>query len=224
MDLSKERQPSDIIAVFDFCETIVNFQTADSFVIFTANKYGITRCFLQKSLQKFLYKTKMVSSLKNKQWILRTIQGLTVDELDKAAEEFLETMIFPNLNLALIEKLAWHKRMGHTLVLASGGYAPYLRKFAEKFGINHVVGVELEIHNQRLTGRISGLNCMGTNKVKKLSSSLDLGIFNLRESFCYTDHPSDMPLIQLMGHSTIVVSSKTKHRWDPHPGMRFLEL
>lgn len=128
--------------------------------------------------------------------------------MDKLAREYVETVLLSNEIPAVKERLLKHRAEGHTVVIASGGYMEYLKHYAARYGVDNVVATELEVIDGRFTGRIKGADCMGVNKLLKLKQTISVDNFNLNASFAYSDDYSDLPLLSLVGHPTVVVNGQ----------------
>lgn len=84
------------IALFDFCETIVSFQSADRYVKFVVENYATPIVRLRHSLYVLQDKLHFVRRL-NKYWhthfvtkelLLKLLRGVRYEVLDLAAQEY----------------------------------------------------------------------------------------------------------------------------------------
>jgi HAD superfamily hydrolase (TIGR01490 family) len=194
----------EIIVIFDFCETLVSFQTADSFTrqIFkrNLNLFGICVEFIRLVLEKARLNTGEV----NKKLHLLKIRGFKVKFLHNQILNFYSSKLASSGLEDSLKRLEWHKSEGHFVVIVSGGYTPYLEYYAKKHGIHLAIGTDLQKKNDRLTGFYDGVDCLGVNKVVKLNEKINLSKFDLRNSFCYTDSISDLPILLLVGNRYLI--------------------
>jgi phosphoserine phosphatase len=72
------------------------------------------------------------------------------------------------------------------------------------------VCTELEVEQDRLTGRISPPICFGHGKVQRVRGLIESQKIDLVRSWCYTDSLSDLPLLELVGYPVAV---------NPDPGL-----
>lgn len=78
------------------------------------------------------------------------------------------------LRTDMAERLAWHQREGHEVVIVSASLCVYLEPFATDHRVNHVLAVSLEADDEgRLTGRLVGPNVRGAEKAVRLRAWLD---------------------------------------------------
>jgi phosphatidylglycerophosphatase C len=69
-------------------------------------------------------------------------------------------------------RLRWHQKQGHTVALVSASFGEYLRPLGESLGVEHVLCTELARDGDaRLTGELSGANCRGPEKVRRLAAA-----------------------------------------------------
>ena len=161
-------QNKQILAIFDFCDTLIGMQTANKFVSLgykhnqrldtIANEFG--RVIFRKS--------RLLFGRRHKKWQLKQLNGLSVETMQNIVKEYVEKELIPKENKAVIDKLKWHKEQGHTIVIISGGFSEYIKYYAKTYDIKYVIATDLEVVNNKFTGKIDGVDCMGVNKIKKL--------------------------------------------------------
>ena len=122
-----------------------------------------------------------------------------------------------HINQKVLDRLLWHKAQGHTIVVVSGGLGIYIRPFMQQFGIDTILAVELESTFDKqgqeiLSGNRSGLHTMQERKLYALDDHLDLAQYDLPNSYAYSDCPSDVPLLSLVGKPCVVQGSQ-ETRW-----------
>ena len=102
------------VALFDFCETLVNFQTADAFVEYVrANCKDNKHMHKWNNIRLFLIKTRIIPILSrllpkisiHKRIVLYQLKGKTKIELSEYAQCFYKNMILPNLIHEVIDEL-----------------------------------------------------------------------------------------------------------------------
>ena len=207
------------IAFFDFCETLVQFQTADNFVDFVRrsvkspfmNALEFFRVCLVK-VRFFALANRLHQNNLHKKLKLLQMKNLPDDKVCFLAKQYYENEIKPCLINEMIIELKKKKRQGYFTVIISGGYEHYIRHFAEDFEVDLVVATDI------LSGRIDGLDCMGSNKIKKLKEYLSLDLYDLENSVAYSDSLSDLPLFELVGNPVAVV--KESQKWANKYGYR----
>lgn len=193
-------QDKEKVAFFDFCGTLIPFQSANAYVRFVVRNYAsplrraalaiieaarryhllglLLRIFNAKGNDKFLY--------------LKLIKGLSFDTLNSAARDFYQNEIKPSIIPEVIGELKRLQDDGYRIVIVSGAFDVYLHYFAADYKIADIVSSKLEFADGYFTGRLSGPDCMGEAKVKELDR-----LFPRQDIYCvaYSDGASDAPLL-----------------------------
>lgn len=193
-------QDKENVAFFDFCGTLVPFQSANAYVRFVVGNYArplkrlalaiieaarryhllglFLRIFYGGNNDKFLY--------------LKLIKGFDYETLDVAARRFYHEKIKPNIIPEVIRELKRLQDAAYRIVIVSGAYDIYLHYFAADYNIRDIVSSTLEYSGGRFTGKLCGPDCMGEAKVRVLERR-----FSRQEIYCvaYSDGASDVPLL-----------------------------
>ncbi len=109
-------------------------------------------------------------------------------------------------------RIRWHQTRGHEVVLVSASLTAYLAPLARRLGIDAVLATRLEVDTTsgRLTGRLSGPNVRGPEKVVRLQQWLDGADTEL---WAYGDSSGDNELLARADHGTRIRSG----RWPDLP-------
>lgn len=204
------------IAIFDFCETLVNFQTADRFCRFVLEKKSKKRIIL---FDQFLNRFKIYAlftrlGVKNfqKRFLLFGLKSLKVSEIETIAKEFLKVEIEPRLNLEVYTLFKKHLKYGDFVIINSGGYEPYIKAFSEKYQVNKFYATQLGFKGNYLTGMIHGVDCLGTEKVRRMTNDGFSKQAN-DEVYVYSDSATDMPIFNLATKKYAVISRAQIPQW-----------
>ena len=205
--------------MFDFCETLVDFQTADAFVHFIRNHHGNKQMNRRNLLVSFLNKTYIIAFLEkifpqkslNKRLVLWQLKGLSMNAIDQYANEYYHNMIKPHQIPQIVELLHELQSKGFRVVLVSGAYYSYLKLFAVDNGIldEDIISSRIGFNDSVCTGSFDGIDCMGKNKVTLLDEKYNkTNIY----SISYSDSISDMPLL-LWANDQFVISRNIEQKW-----------
>ena len=206
MQAGKER-----IALFDFCETLVSFQTADAFVDYVesvAENRWMRRVAL---FHRLLRKTHLLSLLfrlfpkgsVNKRLVALRLRGIPEMDLDGYAEAYYVNKIRPCLISVVVDRLRALQAEGWRIVLVSGGYESYLVYFAREFHLlrEDVIATRLQFRKGRCTGRLEGKDCMFDYKIGYLEQRFKK---EKTESVAFSDSESDLPLLHWADQGIVV--------------------
>ncbi len=95
-----------------------------------------------------------------------------------------------------LQRLEWHQREGHQVVLVSASLGPYLHPLGAMLGVDAVLCTELQIGTDlRYTGELDGRNCRGPEKVRRLRAWLVEHDLERAELWAYGDSTGDRELL-----------------------------
>jgi phosphatidylglycerophosphatase C len=171
--MSSER----VVAAFDFDKTV---STRDNVVPFLRAAVGTPR------LGWALVRTspRLISAARDDRkrdvakaaLVRRTLTGYDAARLTEVATRFADDVVHRHLRADVIERVEWHRRQGHELVVVSASLATYLDLIANKLGFDAVLATELAVGDDgRLTGELAGPNVRGAEKVRRLDQWLGDG-------------------------------------------------
>lgn len=202
--------------IFDFCGTLISFQTADRYVRFCVdrlkdNKAVQWRHFIiciMDTLRVFkIYNHIRSSNNWRKRMILRQLKGVPYEVCDRLAKKYFEEELLPNAVQPIVEKLEEHLANGDRVCILSGGYDVYIKYFAQHFGVKEIISSRIAFCDGKCLGRMEGKDCMRKNKLEYIRPLIQ----NIKTT-CYTDSKSDLPLLDLVDEP-IVVSKGNPQKW-----------
>ncbi len=208
------------LAIFDFCDTLVSFQSADAFTNFVISKEGGVKNLIVSAVNKTFSTFRIYSVFKKldvfqnlqKRILLSCLNGITKNRLNNLAEEFEENVVQNNLNKELINLLKEHISNGDKVIINSGGYEPYLNFFAKRMGISSVYSTQIEFIDGICTGKILGKDCLYDEKVTRMKKDgIDFNQF--KEVFVYSDSVTDMPLFNIATQKIAVIKGEVIPKW-----------
>ena len=133
--------------------------------------------------------------------------GRQAVDVNAAGEAFAAGVVRSWLRGDTVARLHWHRSAGHDLVFVSASFGAYLRPLGDRLGVHGVLCTELVVGDDGvLTGGLSGLNCRGPEKVRRLHEWLDErhgGRANV-ELWAYGDSPGDRDLLADADHAVWV--------------------
>jgi HAD superfamily hydrolase (TIGR01490 family) len=211
------------LAFFDFCETLVNFQTADAFVDYVRISEGRFFMRMLEKARTVLVKTRIIPVFNkffprtaiSKRMKLYQLRGISYERLDSLARSFYFDHIETNLIAPVVKELNDLKFRGFEICLVSAGYSIYLKYFAVEHHVNHVLVSEIGFNKKtnRCNGVLSGKDCIGEEKVKRIEKYFNGQSINFSESFAYSDSISDLPLLLIVGKG-ILISRNNSQTWN----------
>lgn len=199
------------LVLFDFCDTIVGFQTANRYVRYVVKNHSIISVKIRHIIYIFLLKLHIIKLLEflypeknvQKRILLWQLKNMKKDVLENAAKEFYVKSIKKNLITKTINELHKYISEGVTIAIVSGGYDIYIKYFALDFGIDleNILANKLVFKDNIFTGTFD-IDCMGNTKVKLLNRQFQKEDFYI---LAYSDSESDLPMLT-WAHEGYVIS------------------
>ncbi|HVM88593.1 MAG TPA: HAD family hydrolase [Puia sp.] len=183
------------IAFFDFDGTVTVKDSLPEVIKYHKGSFLFYAGFLLNAPFLLAYKLKIIRNSTAKQIILRfffkrTSLLLFQEKCDEFASKKLPALIRPKA-LAEIRKL---KELNAEIVIVSASAKNWLEQWVAQTGVQ-LVCTKLEIKDEKLTGKISGENCHGEEKVRRIKEQFDLSGYD--EIYCYGDSSGDKPMLSL---------------------------
>jgi len=208
------------IAFFDFCGTLVNFQTANIFVDYVRKRKGNSWMRLMNLIFNVCNKLKIFAVVNkmfpgyqfSKRMKLLQLRGFKYEDLDVLARLYYNEKIRPNLINPVIDKIKELVGKDHEICIASAGYSIYIRHFAADQGIRHVISTEIGFTNNKCLGRIQDTDCYSEGKINRIKLYFSGTGIDLKNCISYSDSISDLPLL-LGTRSGVVVSHGKTQSW-----------
>jgi HAD superfamily hydrolase (TIGR01490 family) len=209
------------LAVFDFCETLVDFQTADAFVDFVRHREQKKRMILLNQLHVFLEKFRFFRVLQlmqlddsySKRIKLLQLSSIQMSTIEDYAEQFYNQIVKKKLIYPAIQELQQAKREGLEIVLLSASYSLLLKFFAREFEIHHVISNDISYNplTNRCKGLIDGKDCFGKEKVKRLDEHFNRSGTSYEVILAYSDSKSDLPMLEIADEKIVVSKGKSQN-------------
>ncbi len=199
MNGSKHNKP--VIAAFDFDGTLTRHDTLLPFLWHVAGPAKFIYKSILLSPVFAGYALKLIRNDIAKIKVLQSfLRGLSISLLQPLAREFAASTLPNFLRPSAMRQLEWHKQQGHRCILVSASLELYLQPWAEKCGFDDVLCSSLEIgENGITTGRLSGENCFGPEKLQRLENLL--GRLSDYTVYAYGDSRGDRELLAAADHA-----------------------
>ena len=102
-----------------------------------------------------------------------------------------------HLRPVALERLRWHQRCGHQVLLCSASPRPLLQSLADWLGVE-LLCTELQKEDNRWQPVVLGANCKGQEKVRRVTEHL--GSLDGKDFDVYGDSKGDKQLLQISSH------------------------
>jgi HAD superfamily hydrolase (TIGR01490 family) len=190
--------PKRPAAVFDFDGTLTRSDSLLPFMLRLLRRHPEATRALGPALRRLpAYLAGRAPKEAMKALLLRAFVRLPEAEREALVRDFHQGYLAPRYLQGGLERVAWHRRQGHRLVLASASVELYLRPVAAALGFDHLLATRMELGPEP---RPLGRNCYEREKVNRLMAEPWFDDVDWPASWGYSDHISDLPMLFLCGH------------------------
>lgn len=211
-------QSKEKIALFDFCETIANFQTADAFIEYVRIKSRSRRMHFLNQLYSLCRFIRLIPILErflpivslNKKILTYQLRGFSSLQIDEYANMYYLEVVRPNLIKETIDRLITLISEGYEVIILSAGFDVYLKYFCLEYEIplDNLICTKIQFCNNCCTGSFDGEDCINEFKIKYLEKRINK---ESCYSIAFSDSPSDLPMLKWADKGFIVLKSGRKN-------------
>ena len=195
--------PSDkrVVAAFDFDGTLTRRETLLPFLLYALGPAAVARHAFILAPTLAGYALGLIRNDVAKERVLvQCLKGAGFEALRKTGEGFAAENLPGLLRREAMQRFEWHKHQGHRCVVISASLEIYVRPWALKAGFDDVIATRLEKREDGcITGRLSGANCFGVEKVRRLEALL--GGTDDYTVYAYGDSRGDRELLSFADHA-----------------------
>lgn len=163
------------VAAFDFDGTISRRDTLVPFLALVGGRRRFAAACARLGLSGARRSVDIRDRDDVKERIIRMLlAGRSEDELRTRGELYARDLLAGDqLRPMLLDRLHRHHERGHRSVIVSASLVYYLEPLARTFGMEHVIAVEPEVADGRLTGALVRPNVRAEQKAVQLTAWLD---------------------------------------------------
>ncbi|MCA1837734.1 MAG: HAD-IB family hydrolase, partial [Actinobacteria bacterium] len=129
--------------------------------------------------------------------------GWDVRQVRSIVEETLHDIVDPLVYAEAAELIAEHKAQGHDVVIISASGEEIVTPIAEMIGATDSVGTRMVAVDGRYTGEID-FYCYGQHKATAIKQLAAERNYDLNTCHAYSDSVTDLPMLEAVGHPTVV--------------------
>lgn len=183
------------LALFDFDGTISREDSLMLFLEYMVGKKRMQSGFVRLSHILILYRIGLVGGSYAKERIFKYFfSGMPAKYFNDRAEKFAHSTLSRNVKRSALDRINWHLRKQHKVVVVSASIENYLKPWAKSMGLD-LISTKLEVRDEKVTGNYKGKNCKGKEKSKRIKEELELGHFE--KIYAYGDTKDDEPMLNL---------------------------
>lgn len=187
------------LALLDFDGTLTKKDTLFEIIRFVHGKRNLYAGLCRLSPYLLLYKSGMIPNWKAKEKVLTHFFGnMPYDLFQKKCEQFARERLPALVRKNALDVLRQFNDEDVKVIIVSASAENWVLPWciAQKF---ECVATRLETKNGKITGKISGKNCYGIEKVNRIRQAIDLSEY---KTICvYGDSKGDKPMLALATHA-----------------------
>ncbi len=210
------------LVIFDVDNTIVNGQSQRLLLSYLRKKKEVSHFYYIVVLFWFmLYK---IGFLKDPRKIISFaysfLRDKTLGEVSNLMDHFMTDSLEKNIFPDAVVRIQQFRNDGLEVVLVSNAPDIIIRPLGLYLGIKSYVSTNLEIIDERYSGKVTGDIMYGDNKLKAMREYAQTNGYDLRSAWAYGDHDSDIPILEAVGHPVVINPSKNllivakQKKWD----------
>jgi phosphatidylglycerophosphatase C len=160
------------VAAFDFDGTMTRRDTLVPFLMTVAGRTAVARAISAESVALTRAAAGRGDRDVAKERVLtRVLAGYDFDTIAASGRAFGAELARSAITPEARDRIAWHRREGHDVVIVSASLDVYLDEVARTLDVAHVLSTRLEVDElRRCTGRLLGANCRGPEKAARLQT------------------------------------------------------
>jgi HAD superfamily hydrolase (TIGR01490 family) len=209
-------RPRRVAAFFDLDKTIIATSS-----VFAFNKSFLGEGLLSRRSVIDLAYTQLAFSLsdaddeqmqKVRQAMATATKGWSPEQVERIVTEGLKETVSPTVYAEAQELLAEHRALGHDLVIVSASGEELVAPIARMLGVDHYAGTRM---NRDADGRYGGsieFYCQGPGKAEAISAFAERYGYDLEASYAYSDSSTDLPMLDMVGHPTVINPDRALRR------------
>jgi phosphoserine phosphatase len=200
--------------VFDMDSTLIGQEVIDQI----AELAGVSRQVEAITQQAMEGKLDFVESLNRRVMYLK----------DSPANILAKVSNLLTFNPGVLETISKIKKAGHKVAVVSGGFSNVIKNRLTELDIDYLYANELEIENDKLTGRLLGQIMDAAGKAAALKEASQAAEIPLKNAVVIGDGANDLEMMAIAGHSFAYNAKQiVKERAEStisHPDMRAILL
>jgi len=197
------------LAIFDLDNTLLNGDSDYNWSLFLIKKGILDQSIYEQQNEEF-FKDYQTGSLDIDAYAEFQFKPLRENErlfLNDLRDEYVATIIRPMITEKAKDLVNEHRSQGDQLLIITATNSFITKPIAALFGIEELIGTDLEEINNQFTGKIKGVASFQEGKVTRLNQWLDekhLTLAQFDKTFFYSDSKNDLPLLRIVSHPVAV--------------------
>jgi HAD superfamily hydrolase (TIGR01490 family) len=198
-----------VAAIFDLDDTILTESSGRQIIRYLRHegryRQLVTRRYVARLFgETLLFRAGLLDANRVMKLTAQSVKDHPVAEIWALIQKWFDEMVVHTISQPAVERLEWHRDQGHVPVICSASSQFSVLPVAQLLGIDQLVYSEWLDDGHVMTGEIRLPITYGAGKVYWLRRWAEAHEVDLRGSYFYSDHSSDLPLLELVAHPMAV--------------------
>lgn len=200
-------EPVKTAAFFDLDKTVIAKSSTLAFSKPFFNQGLINRrAVLKSAYAQFLF---LMSGADHDQmdrmrsYLTNMCAGWDVEQVKSIVGETLHDIVNPLVFAEAADLIADHKLCGRDVVIVSASGEEIVAPIARALGATHAMATRMVVEDGRYTGGIA-FYCFGEGKAEAIRQLATREGYALEHCYAYSDSITDLPMLEIVGHPTVV--------------------
>ena len=183
------------LVLFDLDGTVTHRDTLLAFTRFAVGEARYFFSMVYLAVPLVLQKINVMSSQRTKEIFLsHFFKGWKLVDFEERCQQFDRDVLPGLIRSQALKALQSYVQRGDRTIIVSASPQNWILPWATKEGVE-VIATQLEVKEDRLTGRIAGKNCNGEEKVNRIRHHLNLNDYS--QIMAYGDTSGDRAMLEL---------------------------
>src|SRR5215472_1141810 len=136
-------------------------------------------------------------------YITNMCTGWDVEQVRSIVGETLHDIVDPLVFAEAADLIADHKICGRDVVVVSASGEEIVAPIARALGATHAMATRMVVQDGKYTGEVA-FYCFGEGKVDAIRELAATEGYALEHCYAYSDSVTDLPMLQAVGHPSVV--------------------
>lgn len=136
-------------------------------------------------------------------YVTNMCTGWDVEQIKSIVNETLHDIVDPLVFAEAADLIADHKLCGRDVVVVSASGEEIVAPIARGLDATHAMATRMVVEDGRYTGEIA-FYCYGEGKVEAIRALAAREGYALEHCYAYSDSITDLPMLEAVGHPTVV--------------------
>jgi HAD superfamily hydrolase (TIGR01490 family) len=194
------------LAIFDLDNTLIAGDSDHSWGEFLVAENIVDRQYYKTMNDKFYadYESGCLDILAYLEFSLEPLTRLSMENLESLHKKFMRDVINPMKLEQAADLINHHRQAGDRLLVITSTHRFIVEPICESLGINEIIATDLEIIDNKYTGKVEGTPTYKEGKVIRFHQWLETQKVRNKGSYFYSDSINDMPMLLEVDHPVAV--------------------